>query len=190
MAEDCTFCAIASGRIQSSKVYDGSNSMAFLDINPRNPGHTLVIPKRHYETILDMSGTEAGRLFEDVRRIAAMVKNGTKAQGISISQSNGKAAGQVVPHVHFHIIPRFVTEAPAGLEGFMPAKRLDDESTKKIAETIRKASAEEKGGHEEERYEERLEEKPRTEKHDEKKKKKPVEEEFEEMPEEEISFDF
>lgn len=141
---DCLFCKIVKGEIPAKKVYEDSNSFAFLDINPRNPGHTLVIPKRHYETIFDIPSSEAGKLFESVRKIAGMVKNGMNAHGINISQSNGKAAGQIVSHLHVHVIPRFVTEGPVGLEGVLQVKKLDEESTNKIVENIKNASPEKK----------------------------------------------
>ena len=141
---DCLFWKIIKGEIPAKKVYEDSNSFAFLDINPRNPGHTLVIPKKHYETIFDIPSSEAGKLFESVRKIAGMVKNGMNAHGINISQSNGKAAGQIVSHLHVHVIPRFVTEGPVGLEGVLQVKKLDEESTNKIVENIKNASPEKK----------------------------------------------
>ncbi len=138
---ECLFCRIVKGDIPAKKVYEDDVSFAFLDINPRNPGHTLVIPKKHYETLLDMPEKEAGRLFESVRRIAGMVMNGMNAQGISIAQSNGKAAGQVVAHAHFHVIPRFLTEGPVSLEGMLQVKKMDEKTLDKIVEAISGASA-------------------------------------------------
>lgn len=140
MAEECLFCAIASGKVPSKKVYEDDVSFAFLDINPRNPGHTLVIPKKHFDTIMEMDDSLIGKLFEAVKKVSCMVKNGTKADGISIAQSNGKAAGQLVSHAHFHVIPRFENEGPVGLEGILPIKKLDDASMLKIAGTIKDAS--------------------------------------------------
>jgi histidine triad (HIT) family protein len=139
--EQCLFCGIIAGKIPSKKVYEDGNAFAFLDISPRSPGHTLVIPKAHFETILDMPERDAGRLFECVQKVAAMVKAGTSCQGISIGQSNGQAAGQVVRHVHFHVIPRFMNEGPVGLEGILPNKKIDDASMDKIALAIKSAHA-------------------------------------------------
>ncbi len=135
--EECIFCKIVAGEIPTNKVYEDENSLAFLDVNPRNPGHTLVIPKKHYETILNVPDNEIGELFKVVKKVAAGVKKATNADGISISQSNFRAAGQVVPHVHFHVIPRFNNEGPVGLEGILTIKRLNEESMKKIAESIK-----------------------------------------------------
>jgi len=137
--EQCLFCGIVAGKIPAKKVYEDDHAFGFLDINPRNPGHTLVIPKKHAETLLDMSEKDAGRLFESVHKVAAMVRTGTNSQGISIGQSNGQAAGQVVRHVHVHVIPRFANEGPVGLEGILPSKKIDDGSMDKIAQTIRSA---------------------------------------------------
>jgi histidine triad (HIT) family protein len=138
--KECIFCRIARGEIPSKKVFEDAETFAFLDINPRNPGHVLVVPKKHAETILDMDEEDAGVLFMAVRKVAGKVMAATKAQGISIAQSNGPAAGQVVSHAHFHIIPRFANEGPPGLESMLPSKRLDDKSMDQIASAIKSAS--------------------------------------------------
>jgi histidine triad (HIT) family protein len=138
--KECIFCRIARGEIPSKKVFEDAETFAFLDINPRNPGHVLVIPKKHAETILDMDEEDAGVLFMAVRRVAGKVMAATKAQGISIAQSNGPAAGQVVSHAHFHVIPRFANEGPPGLESMLPSKRLDDKSMEQVASAIKAAS--------------------------------------------------
>ncbi len=139
--EECLFCALVAGKIPSIKVFEDAQHIAFLDINPRNPGHTLVIPKRHYEVVMDMPEPEAGKLFEIVKRMSVNIKNGTKADGISIMQNNYKVAGQVVPHVHFHVIPRFAAEGPPSLESILPVKKMPEEVLKKIADSIKS------GGH-------------------------------------------
>lgn len=136
---ECMFCRIARGEIPSKKVYEDNKILAFLDINPRNPGHMLVIPKKHFTTVFDMSESEAGELFAKVRKVAGMVNEGTKAQGVSIANSNGQAAGQAVAHVHFHIIPRFINEAPPGLECMLSPKRFDEQTLDKIAQVISSA---------------------------------------------------
>jgi histidine triad (HIT) family protein len=138
--KDCLFCKIVAGEIPVKKVYEDANSFAFLDINPRNPGHTLVIPKKHYETLFDMPENEAGELFKVVKKMADVCKSGVKADGISIGQSNGRAAGQIVQHLHFHVIPRFATEGPVGLEGVLPVKKMDDPSMDKIVEALKKGT--------------------------------------------------
>ncbi len=135
-AGGCLFCKIASGEIPSKKVYEDSDTFAFLDINPRNPGHVLVIPKKHYLTMLDMNEKEVGRLFESARFVASAVQKGSKADGLSVVQSNGKAAGQVVNHVHVHLIPRYLSEGPVSLEGVLSVKKMPDETLNQIASAI------------------------------------------------------
>jgi len=137
MEEECLFCKIVAGEISSDEIYSDGDFLAFLDINPRNPGHTLVIPKKHYNTIMEMPDSETADLFRMVKKIAIAVKNGTNADGISIGQSNERAAGQVIPHVHFHVIPRFASEGPPGLESIIPTKKLTPEIMKKLTETIK-----------------------------------------------------
>ena len=133
----CLFCKIISGEIPSKKVYEDEHVFAFLDINPRNPGHTLVIPKKHYVTLLEMPEKEVGKLFEGVRFVADAVKKGSNADGLSVVQSNGKAAGQVVTHVHVHLIPRFMSEGPVSLEGVMSVKKMPEEVLDKLVTTIK-----------------------------------------------------
>ena len=135
--QECLFCAIVAGKIPAIKIFEDQNHMAFLDINPRNPGHTLVIPKRHYEVIMDMPEAEAGKLFEVVKRMSVNVRNGTKAEGISIMENNYRTAGQSIPHVYFQIIPRFNAEGPPALEAILPVKKMPEEVLQKIAESIK-----------------------------------------------------
>jgi histidine triad (HIT) family protein len=127
------------GEIPSKKVYEDSNSFVILDINPRNPGHVLVMPKKHYETIFEMPESEAGEFFRTVKRMADACRSAVKADGVSICQSNGRSAGQMVLHMHAHVIPRFNTEGPPGLETILPVKRMDDAGMNRIAETLNKS---------------------------------------------------
>ncbi len=174
----CLFCAIAAGSIPAKKVYEDSSALAILDINPRNPGHTLVLPKKHYSTIFDMPSEDAGNFFRTVRKLASMVSNATKAQGINILQNNGLVAGQMVPHLHFHIIPRFANEGPVSLEGILQIKRMDEKMLDKMAAAIKTASSEAASSAVAEEVEEELpERKPSFEP----KPKKEEEEEFEEI---------
>jgi len=136
--EQCLFCGIAAGKIPAKKVYEDAKIIAFLDINPRNPGHTLVVPKKHYGTLLNMPDKEALDLFAIVKKIAGQIKTAIKADGISIGQSNGVAAGQLVQHVYFHVIPRFMNEGPIGLEGILQVKKMDDKMLDQVADAIKK----------------------------------------------------
>lgn len=104
---DCVFCKIIRGELPCAKVFENEKTLAFLDITPVNKGHTLIVPKSHYETILDMPEELMAELSSTMKIVAAMVKQGTKAHGFNIMMNNYEAAGQVVPHAHVHIVPRF-----------------------------------------------------------------------------------
>ena len=103
----CLFCKIAKNEIPSKKVYENSDTLAFLDINPANPGHTLVMPKKHAENIFDIDEDSLKSTISVVKEMARAIKEKMNAVGINIVQNNGKYAGQLVNHVHFHVIPRF-----------------------------------------------------------------------------------
>ncbi len=104
---DCIFCKIIKGEIPSNKVYEDEKVLAFLDIGPVNKGHTLVIPKDHYENIYDISDDLLKNVITAVKKVSIALKKGVSADGINIAMSNEKPSGQLVPHFHFHIIPRF-----------------------------------------------------------------------------------
>ena len=103
----CIFCSIINGDIPSYKVYEDDRFLAFLDISQAEYGHTLVVPKKHFDTFLDMDDETSKDLIVLVKDLANKVKRATGASGINILNNNGKAAGQSVNHVHFHIIPRY-----------------------------------------------------------------------------------
>ena len=105
--QDCIFCKIIKGDIPSNKIYENDKVLAFLDIGPVNKGHTLVIPKKHCTNILDIETEDLDAVSEVVRKIAPAIKQAVDADGLTITSSNGEAAGQVVMHSHIHIIPRF-----------------------------------------------------------------------------------
>jgi len=103
---DCIFCKIIAGVIPSFKVYEDKNTLAFLDIAPVNPGHTLIVPKKHYANMEEIPEEELGRLAAAIKRVGKAIKDGLGAEGYNITESNDPIAGQVVPHLHFHVIPR------------------------------------------------------------------------------------
>lgn len=102
---DNIFAKILRGEIPCIKVYEDEQTLAFMDIMPQTPGHTLVIPKEAALTIHDLSDDAAANLIKKVKLIANAVKKGLNAEGISLFQLNGEAAGQTVPHIHFHVLP-------------------------------------------------------------------------------------
>ena len=103
---DCIFCKIIAGEIPSARVYEDEHCLAFMDIAPLQPGHTLVIPKDHHELMTDMPAETMAAVGRVLPRAARAVMAASGAEGFSILQSNRAVAGQVVPHVHVHIIPR------------------------------------------------------------------------------------
>lgn len=102
---DCIFCKIINGDIPANKFYEDRHCTAFLDIDPVNIGHTLIIPKKHFETIDQMNKVELDKLSEAMLKISKGIMH--IADGLNIQQNNKVNAGQLVPHVHFHLIPRY-----------------------------------------------------------------------------------
>ncbi|NOX44123.1 MAG: HIT family protein [Caldiserica bacterium] len=102
---DCIFCRIAEGKAPANVVYKDDDVIAFLDIRPVNPGHTLVVPKSHHAYIWELPKEKAAQVFAVVHEIALAVREALKADGVRIVQLNGSAAGQEVFHFHVHVIP-------------------------------------------------------------------------------------
>lgn len=127
---DCIFCKIVAGEIPSTKIRENADTFAFLDIKPLNPGHALVIPKKHYENIFDVPEEILAQVIIETKHIATAVKKVTGADGIGIGQNNGKAAGQVVHHIHFHIIPRHLDD------GYSAWSRKDSAADASLVEKI------------------------------------------------------
>jgi histidine triad (HIT) family protein len=105
MTEPCAFCNIAKKEAPASIVYEDEKVIAFMSIRPINIGHTLVVPKKHYKNIYEIPEDEVAHLYTVVKKIAHAVQKAVNAEGIRIVQNNGEAAGQVVFHMHVHIIP-------------------------------------------------------------------------------------
>ena len=124
MVEECLFCKIVKGELPSSKIYEDENTLAFLDLFPVNKRNSLVISKEHYENIFDVPEEILSKISSVVKKVAGAVKKGVNADGISIAQSNGKSAGQVIPHIHFHVMPRFKED---GLKLWPQGKYDEDE---------------------------------------------------------------
>ena len=105
MSNSCIFCKIARKEAPANTVYEDEKVIAFLSIQPINIGHTLVVPKRHYENIYEIPEEEVTYLYKIVKKMASAVKKAVDAEGIRIVQNNGEAAGQVIFHLHVHVIP-------------------------------------------------------------------------------------
>jgi histidine triad (HIT) family protein len=100
------FAKILRGELPCVKVYEDEHTLAFMDIMPSTEGHTLVIPKAPAKEIFDLSPEGAAALIRTTKKVARAVKNGLNCSGVMLVQLNGAAAGQSIPHVHFHILPR------------------------------------------------------------------------------------
>jgi histidine triad (HIT) family protein len=107
----CIFCKIAAGAIPSAKVLETAEAMAFLDINPVNHGHTLLVPKAHHAYLSQLPEAVAGAVGSLLPRLCRAIKAATGADGLNIIVNNGQVAGQTVDHCHWHIIPRFAGDA-------------------------------------------------------------------------------
>jgi histidine triad (HIT) family protein len=128
---NCTFCRIIKGEIPSSKVFEDQSILAFLDIHPINPGHILVIAKRHVESFTDLSAEEMAAITRAAQLVAKQIKQTLPwCEGATLSLADGVAAGQEVPHAHLHVIPRksgdgFGWKFPPGYGGTASRQELD-----------------------------------------------------------------
>jgi histidine triad (HIT) family protein len=104
--QDCIFCKIAKGEIPAEKIKESDNFFAIRDKYPHAKGHTLVIPKKHFVTILDIPNTLASELMKMIKDIASNLMDNKLGDGFNVIQNNLEVAGQVIMHAHFHIIPR------------------------------------------------------------------------------------
>ena len=102
----CVFCKIIAGEIPSYKVYEDENTLAFLDINPVNPGHTLVVPKKHFANIEEAAEATLCQVIKTVKKVGLSLKKNLAVSGYNVAVNNDPVAGQAVPHLHFHVIPR------------------------------------------------------------------------------------
>lgn len=130
----CIFCDIIQGKKQGHFIYEDDTHVAFLDKYPIDHGHSLVLPREHFEKVTDMTADKVGDLFSKVPKIAKAIIQTINADAFSMAQNNGRAAKQIVPHVHVHIIPRFNDK------GTIWTKREigNDDALKILAEKIRK----------------------------------------------------
>lgn len=107
---DCLFCKIGKGEIPALTVYEDDHVLAFLDIHPVAPGHTMVIPKVHAENMLDLPESEVGPLFLGVKKVTGMLKIALQPDAFTIGMNHGRMSGQMVDHLHVHILPRFMND--------------------------------------------------------------------------------
>lgn len=131
--DECVFCRIAAGQIPSAKVFETEEVLAFLDIGPVSDGHTLVIPKRHCCRLDECPASTLSSLATVLSRVASAVQKAMRADGYNVLCNNGRAAGQIVEHLHFHIIPRKTGD---GLFRNWPSYSYPEGKAARIAEQI------------------------------------------------------
>ncbi len=133
---ECIFCKIAKGEIEANVIYESENVIAFLDVNPANKGHCLVIPKQHYESIFDVDEEVLGEIIKVSKKIAKALRASLICDGINLLSNNGKAI-QLVKHFHFHVIPRFKNDKNRIKLTWTPIS-IDKEELKYLRDKIKK----------------------------------------------------
>ena len=137
-SQTCAFCRIIRGEEQASMVFEDSLSLAFLDHRPLFPGHCLLVPKAHYETLTDLPAPLVGPLFQNAQLLERAIEEGLQADGTFVAVNN--RVSQSVPHVHIHLVPRHYKD---GLKGFFWPRQhyQDDAALRQVQETLRAAIA-------------------------------------------------
>ncbi len=138
MSERCIFCRIIRGETPSYKIYEDERTLAFLDISPSAPGHTLIIPKAHVARVEDLSEEDAEALFNTLHGLVGGIQDAMEVPSSTIGINNGPESGQEVPHVHIHVIPRTRGDRGRIIQGLVQSlDRPSAEEMLRIAERIR-----------------------------------------------------
>lgn len=128
MTDECLICKIVKGELPSYTLYEDDEIKVFLDIYPMSKGHSLFVPKKHHTQIFDISETEMN-FTKKIPKITRKLKQITGATGLNIIQNNGRDAGQILDHIHFHLVPRFPED---GLNMIPPKMKLAEETAKEL----------------------------------------------------------
>ncbi|MDD5331287.1 MAG: HIT family protein [Candidatus Nanoarchaeia archaeon] len=131
--KDCIFCKIIKKEIPAEIIYENKTTLAFLDINPVNPGHVLVIPKKHFSTLEETPQETLIEVIKTTKKLVPAINQSVNPIGINLGLNNKKGAGQLVPHIHLHIMPRFEGDKHKLLEG----KKTQPEQLKQVADKIK-----------------------------------------------------
>ena len=138
MSTDCVFCKIRDGQIPSTRVYEDARTLAFMDINPVNDGHCLVVTRAHAATLFDADQADLEAAVATAKRVALALRRALAPDGLNLLQANGAAAFQSVPHFHLHLIPRWNGDGKGFDWTLVPGERARVQAT---AEKIRAALA-------------------------------------------------
>jgi len=139
--DSCIFCKIVKGEIPCERIYEDKDTFAFLDINPVNLGHTLIVPKKHYPSLVEITERDLGKIMKAIKTITPGILRSCGAEAFNLFQNNGSHAGQDVFHVHFHIIPRHEGD---GQNIKLKTRKISPEDMKNAAERIKKELSETK----------------------------------------------
>lgn len=137
--DNCIFCKIIKGEIPCSRVYEDQEVLAFLDLNPAGLGHTLVLPKKHLATLLDLEPGTGDALLQAMRKIGQALRTVVEADGFNCIQNNFAPAGQEVMHLHWHVIPRH--EGDKVIAAWLPGKYADMDQMAQVAGRLQAAVA-------------------------------------------------
>lgn len=135
---DCIFCKIVKGEIPSHQLYEDHDFLVFLDVFPAHRGHTLVIPKKHYENIFEMPEDIAEKVMGVGKKIVQAIEDALNADGYNFLQNNREQSGQKVMHYHLHIIPRYKKDGPKGAHHSVYPERYDYQADPKELANIAK----------------------------------------------------
>jgi len=136
--KNCIFCRIVDGDLPNRTVYEDERTQAFLDANPLAPAHTLVVPKRHHERLNDLPADLAADVYDTLQRVVPAAEAAAAAPASTVAFNNGREAGQEIPHVHGHVVPRFDGDGGGPIHavaGERPA--LSDDELDGLAASIR-----------------------------------------------------
>ncbi len=134
MKQGCLFCSIASGTLESATIFENSEFKVILDKFPGARGHTLILPKEHYDDIYDLDVETAGKMFGLATIVAKALRTVFNCDGLNLLQNNGSIAGQTIMHFHIHLIPRFEDD---GLNFAWETKKFTDDELEAIADSIK-----------------------------------------------------
>ena len=141
MSDDCVFCGILGEEIPARVVYENDDVLSFLDANPLARGHTLVVPKTHHERVAAMPDDDRDAVFGALGRLGPSVQAAVDADGLNVGMNDGSAAGQEVPHVHGHLVPRFEGDGGGAVHSIVRTRPdLPDEEMDELEADIRDAA--------------------------------------------------
>ncbi|MFH1789794.1 MAG: HIT family protein [bacterium] len=133
---ECLFCKIISNQIPSHVIYEDDHALAFLDIFPHAKGHAVVVPKKHYENMEEMPTEQLEKLIGAIQATMLKVKKALEPTGFNIGINDGKSAGQVIPHVHWHVLPRYNDDKGGTMHSII--KNSGNLSAEQVFEIIKK----------------------------------------------------